>query len=70
MTPAMQPAAMLDHGLGVGTGLDVGGLGDGVLSSGQAIDDAIVAAAAADQEMMDALASGDMMVGDDDLFGL
>jgi mediator of RNA polymerase II transcription subunit 5 len=81
MTPTMQPsAAMLDHGLGAlegvgvdGTGMEVG-LGDavgvGVLGGAQGIDDAIVAAAAADQEMMDVLAQGDMMVGDDDLFGL
>jgi mediator of RNA polymerase II transcription subunit 5 len=74
MTVAIPQAGMLGHGLGgleVDAGMEVGvgvGLGDGVLNGAQDIDDAI--AAAADQEMMDALAAGEgMMVGDDDLLG-
>jgi mediator of RNA polymerase II transcription subunit 5 len=75
MTVAIPQAGMLAHGLGglegVDTGMEVGvgvGLGDGVLSGTQDIDDAI--AAAADQEMMDALVAGEgMMVGDEDLLG-
>lgn len=74
MAVALSQAGMLHHGLdGLGVvdgGMQVGvGLGNGVLSGAQAIDDAIVAAT--DQEMMDALAGGDMMgVGVDGLFGI
>lgn len=72
MTVEIAQADLLDHGLGdleVGNGgMDAGvgvGIGDGVLSGQQDIDDAIKAAA--DQEMMDVLAR----VGDDDLlFGI
>jgi len=75
MAVAIPQAGMLDHGLGALEGVDAGmevgvgvGLGDGVLSGAHEIDDAI--AAAADQEMMDALAAGEgMMVGDEDLLG-
>jgi len=75
MTVAIPQTGMLDHGLGslegVDATMDVGvgvGLSDGVLSGAQEIDEAI--AAAADQEMMDALAAGEgMIVGDDDLLG-
>jgi mediator of RNA polymerase II transcription subunit 5 len=77
MAPPITQATMLDHGLGdltvgagaldVGVGVGIGnGIGNGILDGTQHLNDAMVAAA--DKDMMDALAGNGMMnIGDDDL---